>query len=402
MNRSAQLAHTRLNHDFADWAGKSGDGDWEGRSVSVTLKVGSRTPITYTLDEKSGNKFRGEFLRLVTDVPDDAVQGTQTVRCKLGESVLFSYSRAGETCADQRTIGIGRPPSENDNGTDQLLHDVRELKVNVVVFSKTGTTKLNGLIDDSETTIKVDSVATAHSAGTIKIESEEITYTGKNTTTNEFTGCTRGSGAVGHADNTDVLYSTKTPAISRNFLTQHLRVADERFAQCAIRLRQPIPIDMGGTGDPGKALPGAMLDGFTISSNPHTASNLTDDEKAVVAFKGSDADSIDTFFVEQLFDPGMTSIGGSAYIKSKNNTGNSLYENFVLVKGTNVALSTPHEYMHVLLDATHGRATPDDPSTSLFKPGTLTTGSKRIGPYPNDGPGGNDTHDLRQTTEDLP
>lgn len=364
------------------------DAQEAGGSVSVTLKVGSRSAITYTLSEKFGNKFRGEFLRLVTDVADDAVQGTQTVRCKLGDQVLFSYTRAGETCADQRTIGIGRPLSEDDNGTDQLLHDIRELKVNVVVFSKPGTTKLNGAINATATTIKVDSVATAHSVGTIKIESEVITYTGKNATTSEFTGCTRGAEsttAAAHADNTDVLYSTKTPAISRTFLNQHLRVADERFAQCAIRLKQPIPIDMGGTGDPGIPLPGAMLDGFKISSNPHTTSNLTDDEKAIVAFKDSDVDSIDTFFVETLVNADANPIGGNAYQKSVNNTGNSLYENFVLVDGTNVALSTPHEYMHVLLDATHGRATPDDPSTSLFKPGALTSGSKRIGPYPNDG-----------------
>ena len=295
------------------------DASATGGSVSVTLKVGTRS-TTYTLDKKSGNKFRGEFLRLVTDnstTGDDTVQGTQTVLCKLGEQVVLSYTRAGATCTDKRTIGIGRPLSENDNGTDQLKHDIRELKVNVVVFSKPGTTKLDGAIDGTVTKIKVDSVANAHSSGTIKIENEVIPYTGTNATTNEFTDCTRGAGKAPHADNTVVLYSTKTPAVTRTQVDADLDTVDERFAQSTIRLKRPMPIDLGGTGDPGKVLPGAMLDGFTTTWPLNTPNA---DETAIATHKDTDANSIDVFYINSIDTSGSR---GYAYMTKYNGTGNS-------------------------------------------------------------------------------
>lgn len=66
-------------------------------------------------------------------------------------------------------------------------------------------TNLNGGIDDSVTTITVDSTTDFSSSGTIYIDDETIYYTGKTTTT--FTGCTRGADsttAVAHADNSVV------------------------------------------------------------------------------------------------------------------------------------------------------------------------------------------------------
>jgi hypothetical protein len=66
-------------------------------------------------------------------------------------------------------------------------------------------TQLNGSINNSITTITVDSTAGAPSAGTLVIETEQVTYTGKTGTT--FTGCTRGANstsAASHADNVAV------------------------------------------------------------------------------------------------------------------------------------------------------------------------------------------------------
>lgn len=68
-----------------------------------------------------------------------------------------------------------------------------------------GSTLLDGGINSSVTAITVDSTAEFPNSGTIRIDSEEITYTGKTATT--FTGCTRGANsttAASHANNSAV------------------------------------------------------------------------------------------------------------------------------------------------------------------------------------------------------
>jgi hypothetical protein len=74
-----------------------------------------------------------------------------------------------------------------------------------VYRSQGGSDLLSGGISDVDTTVTVDSTSGFSDSGTLIIENEEITYTGK--TTNQFTGCTRGANgttAVAHADNTVV------------------------------------------------------------------------------------------------------------------------------------------------------------------------------------------------------
>ena len=68
-------------------------------------------------------------------------------------------------------------------------------------------TSLNGEIDDVTTTLTVDDTSTFPASGTVVIDFEEITYSGKTGTT--FTGCTRGANgtvAIGHIDRSIVLY----------------------------------------------------------------------------------------------------------------------------------------------------------------------------------------------------
>lgn len=62
-------------------------------------------------------------------------------------------------------------------------------------------TALNGAIDDAVTTITVDSTSSFHTSGTLHIDDEQITYTGKTATT--FTGCTRGANSTSAASHTD-------------------------------------------------------------------------------------------------------------------------------------------------------------------------------------------------------
>ena len=80
------------------------------------------------------------------------------------------------------------------------------------VIPGTATNQLNGAINNSVTTITVDDTTAFTAAGNILIDSENISYTSKNST--EFLGCTRGLSGTGsgaaasHADNAAVVQST--------------------------------------------------------------------------------------------------------------------------------------------------------------------------------------------------
>ena len=70
------------------------------------------------------------------------------------------------------------------------------------VVTGSALTQLNGAINNSVTTITVDSTANFPAAGTLLIDNELITYSGKSST--QFTGCVRGSLgtiAASHLDN---------------------------------------------------------------------------------------------------------------------------------------------------------------------------------------------------------
>ena len=80
------------------------------------------------------------------------------------------------------------------------------------VIPGTATNQLNGAINNSVTTITVDDTTAFAAAGNILIDSENISYTSKNST--QFLGCTRGLSGTGsgaaasHADNAAVVQST--------------------------------------------------------------------------------------------------------------------------------------------------------------------------------------------------
>jgi hypothetical protein len=80
------------------------------------------------------------------------------------------------------------------------------------VIPGTATNQLNGAINNSVTTITVDDATAFSAAGNILIDSENISYTSKNST--QFLGCTRGLSGTGsgaaasHADNATVVQST--------------------------------------------------------------------------------------------------------------------------------------------------------------------------------------------------
>jgi len=80
------------------------------------------------------------------------------------------------------------------------------------VIPGTATNQLDGAINNSVTTITVDSTTAFSASGNILIDAENISYTSKNST--QFLGCTRGLSGTGsgaaasHADNAAVVQST--------------------------------------------------------------------------------------------------------------------------------------------------------------------------------------------------
>jgi hypothetical protein len=99
----------------------------------------------YTLISGPGNRWRSVFLRLVSDGDDDAASGhgaasdpdNQTILVKLQDTLRISYTPAAGPRVSEE-LQVGRPVSENNNGANGRLHDIRELKVNVVVFQRPG------------------------------------------------------------------------------------------------------------------------------------------------------------------------------------------------------------------------------------------------------------------------
>jgi hypothetical protein len=161
---------------------------------------------------------------------------------------------------------------------------------------------------------------------------------------------------------------------------------------------------MGGPGDPGVFLPGALLDGL-FEYGP--LGLPTPDEQAIVDFKDTDTNSIDVFYVPALPDEAR---GGKAYRQGSNGSGDARYQNFCVLDSqpgfAAKELILAHEIMHILLNSSHRD---DDPSVALFAgagddepPGKPVTGRKRIGPFPNAGPGENDTFTIRANAESLP
>ena len=92
-----------------------------------------------------------------------------------------------------------------DNLDIDLLADVSLVTSVEAMGLETRTTEVNGAIDDSVTSMTVDSTLGFEDSGFIRVGTELIAYTGKTATS--FTGLTRGAGgttAASHSDNADI------------------------------------------------------------------------------------------------------------------------------------------------------------------------------------------------------
>ena len=105
----------------------------------------------------------------------------------------------------------------------------------IYVYDNTSSsTLLNGGINDSVTTVTVDSTTGFESVGTVTIGSENISYTGKTATT--FTTCTRGAdstSAAAHSDDATVTRASKWYNITRSS-GAYSATADENWTSTII------------------------------------------------------------------------------------------------------------------------------------------------------------------------
>lgn len=196
------------------------------------------TPLRFTTGagEATFAATTGSPIITVTDIAHGAQAGdfvTFSGAVSLGGNITAAILNAefqitSYVSSNQYTITASVNANSSDSGNGgasvvaayQITTGVDVYSLNVgwgagtwggIVFG-TATNQLNGSINDSVTTITVDDTTAFTAAGNILIDSENISYTSKNST--QFLGCTRGLSGAGsgaaasHADNAIVTQST--------------------------------------------------------------------------------------------------------------------------------------------------------------------------------------------------
>jgi hypothetical protein len=185
----------------------------------VTFAATTGSPIITVTDIAHGAQA-GDFVTFSGAV---SLGGNITATILNAEFQITSYVSSNSytiTASVNATAGDSGNGGASVIGAYQITTGVDVFSLNVgwgagtwggVVFG-TGSNQLNGAINNSVTTITVDSTTAFSAAGNILIDSENISYTSKNST--QFLGCTRGLSGAGsgaaasHADNATVTQST--------------------------------------------------------------------------------------------------------------------------------------------------------------------------------------------------
>ncbi len=312
--------------------------------------VDQHGPIVYQLNNKNGNVFRGEFLRLVTDAQDDAVLGDQTVLVPMtgfmgtrGEFLVRAERPVQAGITNTRQTTICRRSTENNNSVDPYRHDWRILLINVIVY-------------------------------------RNVANTG--------------------------------PVKSRGAVQDDIDDANQRFSQSCVRVQQAA-VDFGGAGSPGRALPvlaapNTYADGTGFSTAaigaPYTA-----EENAFFVAKDANLNTLDVFYVPD-FDPlSVARVGtrGRSYPRFIAPGNPTNYSSVVLTQHSQFFVLA-HEFVHILANAGHRNG---EPPNGLFNvpnppiPSKAVGGTKRIGPNAGAataGVGNSDTTLFRTNAETLP
>ena len=185
----------------------------------VTFAATTGSPILTVTDIAHGAQA-GDFVTFSGAV---SLGGNITATILNAEFQITSYVSSNSytiTASVNATAGDSGNGGASVIGAYQITTGVDVFSLNVgwgagtwggIVFG-TGSNQLNGAINNSVTTITVDSTTAFSAAGNILIDSENISYTSKNST--QFLGCTRGLSGTGsgaaaaHADNAIVVQST--------------------------------------------------------------------------------------------------------------------------------------------------------------------------------------------------
>jgi len=195
-----------------------------GFEDSGTITIGEEN-ITYT--GKSTTQFTGCTRGTDSTSAASHTNGDAVVRASKWYNITRSsgaYSATADEGWTSTIIGGVLVMTNNfDNPQYWALTDGKPLSSQLMqdLTNWPSLTLLDGGINDSVTTITVDSTEDFPSAGTINIGSEKITYTGVTSTT--FTGCGRGAdstSAASHSDNAEVKITTlcKSMRAFRSFL----------------------------------------------------------------------------------------------------------------------------------------------------------------------------------------
>lgn len=195
-----------------------------GFESSGTITIGEEN-ITYT--GKTTTTFTGCTRGADSTTAASHTNGDAVVRSSKWYNITRSsgaYSATADEGWTSTIIGGVLVMTNNfDNPQYWALTDGKPLSSQLMqdLTNWPSLTLLDGAINDSVTTITVDSTEDFPSAGTMNIGSEKISYTGVTSTT--FTGCTRGASgttAASHSDNVEVKITTlcKSMRAFRSFL----------------------------------------------------------------------------------------------------------------------------------------------------------------------------------------
>ncbi len=195
------------------------------RNIFLTNTVGY--PLTYDAPNRPANTFTNIY---VGTLRSSAPTG---FRIKAGEFACVGCNGVNNFVAGSNWAVVGRKNGVDGDTTNESAYfycthcnleawvsrgikhyynSKSELDGATAFASASVATQLDGGINNSVTTITVDSTTNFPTAGKIKIDSEVISYTGLTATT--FTGCTRGAegtSAASHSDNAAVTHKSKIP-----------------------------------------------------------------------------------------------------------------------------------------------------------------------------------------------
>ena len=181
-----------------------------GMAYQATLGAESRLfTFSFNVEQTYVMAFQNNAIKVYKD---GALQATVSTSYTLAQCKELNVTQSADTMI---IVHEDHNPAKLVRGGSHTSWTISNITLsNIPNFDFAYTDALNGAINNSVTTITVDSTASFPSAGTILIDDEQISYTGKSST--QFTGCTRAQNSTAAASHDDdaVVTSTSEPVWS--------------------------------------------------------------------------------------------------------------------------------------------------------------------------------------------